>query len=128
MMEEKIGQYISMIFAAAFYLRDSGLSNMQVDKVQKIISHNQNLWEGYVDGIELLPPLEFASYLNHDAKTPLSVIIGYSELLITEQFGHVNESQYNSLSQILDCAYGMTDLINDWVAQIRTSHGISTVA
>lgn len=128
MMEEKVGQYISMIFASAFYLRDSGLSQMQVEKVQKVISHTQSLWESYVDGVELLPPLEFASYLNHDAKTPLSVIIGYSELLQTEQFGSINETQRNSLTQILDCAYGMTDLINEWVIQIRTSHGVAPVA
>lgn len=125
MFEKKIERYISVILASALYLIDTELSKTQLGQLEKIINHTELLRDEYVNNIQL-PPLEFAGYLNHDARSPLSVIIGYSELLQSGLFGAVDDSQINGFGQILDCAYGITDLINEWVIQIRTSHGFAS--
>jgi len=124
MFEKKIERYLSTIMASALYLSETALSKTQLGQLEKIINHTQGLQEEFNHNLEL-SPLDFASYLNHDARSPLSVIIGYSELLQSGLFGAVDDAQVNAFGQILDCAYGVTDLLNEWVTQIRTSHGIT---
>ncbi len=56
---------------------------------------------------------EFLAQMSHDLRTPLNVIIGFSELMRDEVPGKVNEEQRQCLDDILSSSKHLLDLIND---------------
>ena len=56
---------------------------------------------------------EFLAQMSHDLRTPLNVIIGFSELMRDEVPGKVNEEQRQCLDDILTSSKHLLDLIND---------------
>ncbi len=51
--------------------------------------------------------------MSHQLRTPLTAIIGFSEILRYEYFGPINENQKQRLDIVLRCSEQMLDLIND---------------
>jgi len=56
---------------------------------------------------------EFMANMSHELRTPLNAIIGFSELLLDEVTGHINEEQKQSLNDILSSGKHLLGLIND---------------
>ena len=57
-----------------------------------------------------------SSYMNkmsHELRSPLNVIIGFSELLLDEVPGKINEEQRQSLNDILDNGRRLLRLIDE---------------
>jgi len=51
--------------------------------------------------------------MSHELRTPLNHIIGFTELVLTEQFGGLNESQEEYLNDVLNSSNHLLALIND---------------
>jgi protein-histidine pros-kinase len=56
---------------------------------------------------------EFLANMSHELRTPLNGILGFSELLIDERPGRLNEKQREYLSDIHECGKHLLQLIND---------------
>ncbi|MFC1941674.1 ATP-binding protein [Chloroflexota bacterium] len=56
---------------------------------------------------------EFMANMSHELRTPLNAVIGFSELMLDEVPGKINEEQRQSLDDILSGGKHLLDLIND---------------
>ncbi len=56
---------------------------------------------------------DFLANMSHELRTPLNAIIGFSELLIDQHFGVLNDSQQGYLRDILESGRHLLSLIND---------------
>jgi two-component system cell cycle sensor histidine kinase PleC len=56
--------------------------------------------------------LEYLSRMSHGFRTPLNIIIGFTELMLDEVPGKINEDQRRSLNDILDSARRLLDIVD----------------
>jgi signal transduction histidine kinase len=56
---------------------------------------------------------EFLTNMSHELRTPLNSIIGFSELLLDQIPGKINQEQHQCLSDILESGQHLLQLIND---------------
>jgi signal transduction histidine kinase/DNA-binding response OmpR family regulator len=56
---------------------------------------------------------EFLANMSHELRTPLNSIVGYSELLLQNIYGSMNEKQNDRLEKIYRNGRALLDLIND---------------
>lgn len=56
---------------------------------------------------------EFLANMSHELRTPLNAILGFSEILIDQTFGELNERQARYLNNINNSGRHLLDLIND---------------
>ncbi len=56
---------------------------------------------------------EFIANMSHELRTPLNAVIGFSEVLVDEKFGPLNEIQKDYLGDILESGKFLLSLIND---------------
>jgi signal transduction histidine kinase len=54
---------------------------------------------------------EFMAKLSHEFRTPLNIIIGFTELMLDEVPGKINEQQRLSLNDILNSAKRLLELV-----------------
>jgi signal transduction histidine kinase len=63
------------------------------------------------------PETESAERISHECRTLLNIVIGFTELMLDEVVGEINEEQRNSLSEILNSAHRLMQLTNTSVEQ-----------
>lgn len=56
---------------------------------------------------------DFSTKMSHDFRTPLNIIIGFTELMLDEVPGKINENQRRSLTDILNSARRLLDMVNN---------------
>jgi len=56
---------------------------------------------------------EFLANMSHELRTPLNAVIGFSELMMDEVPGKINDEQRECLGDILDSGQHLLNLIND---------------
>ncbi len=56
---------------------------------------------------------EFLANMSHELRTPLNAIIGFSEVLLEQMFGEVNDKQVEYLQDIHSSGQHLLSLIND---------------
>lgn len=56
---------------------------------------------------------EFLATMSHELRTPLNSIIGFSDVLLTEMFGSLNEKQRKYLNHVLISGRHLLELINN---------------
>ncbi len=56
---------------------------------------------------------EFLAGMSHELRTPLNAIIGFSEMLLSEDFGEINEKQKKFLNNIAKSGEHLLKLVND---------------
>ena len=61
--------------------------------------------------------------VSHDLRTPLGVIMGYSEMLQKGILGDVNDEQENAASEILDSANRLLAFVNNLIGQAQFETG-----
>ncbi len=66
---------------------------------------------------------QFISNMSHELRTPLTSINGFSELLIDELFGPINDQQRSYLENILSSGRHLLDLINGILDMAKIESG-----
>ena len=66
---------------------------------------------------------EFMASVSHDLRTPLNVVLGYSDLLIEGEFGPLNGEQKATIDRIVASARGQLVLVNDLLDLARIEQG-----
>jgi signal transduction histidine kinase len=66
---------------------------------------------------------EFLANVSHDLRTPLNVMIGYTQLMAEEAFGPVSAEQADALARVLRTGNDQVALINDLLDLTRIEHG-----
>jgi len=66
---------------------------------------------------------EFLANMSHELRTPLNSIVGFSELMIDEVPGKINEEQEQCLSNVLNSSKHLLNLINDVLDLSRIESG-----
>ena len=56
---------------------------------------------------------EFLASMSHELRTPLNAVIGFSEVLLEQMFGELNERQDEYLRDILSSGRHLLELLND---------------
>jgi protein-histidine pros-kinase len=56
---------------------------------------------------------EFLANMSHELRTPLNGILGFSELLVDQRFGTLNDKQREYIGDIHECGQHLLHLIND---------------
>ncbi len=56
---------------------------------------------------------EFLANMSHELRTPLNGILGFSELLVDQRFGPLNDKQREYINDIHECGQHLLQLIND---------------
>ncbi len=56
---------------------------------------------------------EFLANMSHELRTPLNHIIGFTELVVDQHFGSLNENQSEYLGDVLKSSHHLLELIND---------------
>ena len=67
---------------------------------------------------------EFVSFVSHELKIPMTSIKGYADLLLSANFGDVNEAQSSFLKTILNNVERMNRLVSDLadISRIESGH------
>ncbi|HEX6385400.1 MAG TPA: response regulator, partial [Anaerolineae bacterium] len=67
---------------------------------------------------------EFVSFVSHELKIPMTSIKGYADLLLSGNFGEINEAQTSFLKTILSNVDRMTRLVSDLtdISRIESGH------
>jgi len=56
---------------------------------------------------------EFLANMSHELRTPLNHIIGFTDLVVSQNFGDLNEAQLEYLNDVLGSSRHLLELIND---------------
>jgi len=67
---------------------------------------------------------EFLANMSHEIRTPLNAIIGFSEVLLDEMFGKINEKQRSYLNDVVGSGKHLLTLVNDMLdlAKVEAGH------
>jgi PAS domain S-box-containing protein len=67
---------------------------------------------------------QFLAAMSHELRTPLNAIIGFSEILVDQTFGPLNDKQSRQVNNILTSGRHLLQLINDIldIAKIEAGH------
>lgn len=67
---------------------------------------------------------EFVSFVSHELKTPMTSIMGYTDMLLSQRFGDVNETQVKFLQTMRTNVMMMTSLVSDLtdISRIESGH------
>ncbi len=66
---------------------------------------------------------ELLAKVSHEFRTPLGVILGFSEILQSEVFGPLNEEQQKPLTEIINSSNHLSNLVSDLLDQSRLEAG-----
>jgi len=55
----------------------------------------------------------FLANMSHELRTPLNAVIGFSDVLLSQSFGSINEKQQEYLGYVFQSSRHLLDLIND---------------
>ena len=62
---------------------------------------------------EVKPGAAYLEKMSHDFRAPLNIIIGFTELLLDEVPGKINDEQRRSLNDILNGSRRLLSLVHD---------------
>lgn len=65
----------------------------------------------------------FLSNASHDVRTPLTTLLGFTELLLEENYGSLNPEQLSVLSHILNATQNLQEVIDNLLDMLRVREG-----
>ena len=110
---------IAILRAAAGRFSDKDITLAQTFADQAVIAiRNAQLFAELQDKTRQLEAAnrhksEFLANMSHELRTPLNAIIGFSEVLVEQMFGDVNDKQMEYLQDIHSSGHHLLALIND---------------
>ncbi len=66
---------------------------------------------------------ELLAKVSHELRTPLNAILGFAELLEIGIYDPISEKQKSAVSEIIDSAHNLTNLVNDLLDQAKLDAG-----
>jgi len=116
---DQIYEYTSYTIDITHALLDhpQGLNEQQLDFVRVIERRAVEFITDFMQ-MQSTPVQELRRYLNHDALSPVTVIIGYSEFALMEDQGRMPADYRDAFQQICDCGYAIQAEINDLHEQV----------
>jgi hypothetical protein len=84
----------------------SGLNNDQIQHVERIHRRTFQFIGDYMQN-QSVPVQELRRYLNHDALSPVTVIIGYTEVLLMEASGTLVGPYREAVKEINNFGYAL---------------------
>jgi signal transduction histidine kinase len=116
---DAILQYASNIIdiSGAILEHAHGINRQQAQFVETIHHRTIRFANEYIEKREW-PVQALRRYLNHDAMSPLTIVIGYSEWLIDGSFGELKDAYKEALEEIREYGYALQDEINDLHTQV----------
>ncbi|GEM_PF-1397490 len=94
-----------------------GLSREQKKHVKTIHRRAFQFVSEYMDK-QSVPIQELRSYLNHDALSPVTVIIGYSEVLLMDGAGELHGPYQEAITEVKNFGYALHEELKDMHDQI----------
>lgn len=112
-------EYASQILDITSLVLDhsSGLNHDQIKHVKTIHRRAFQFVDDYLKK-QSVPVQELRRYLNHDAVSPITVIIGYSEVLLMEASGALAEPYREAIQEINHFGYALLQEIRDMHTQV----------
>ncbi len=98
---------------------DSRVLENQISKVNKELERKNNDL-AQIDKLKA----EFVNNIAHEIKTPLSVGMGYTEMLSSTMFGTLNDRQREGLDQVLESLYKLNNILSGLLDFSELSTGI----
>lgn len=95
----------------------SGLNNDQIQHVETIQRRAFQFTGDYMQK-QSVPIQELRRYLNHDALSPITVIIGYTEVLLMEANGALTGPYREAVKEINNFGYALHEEIKDMHEQV----------
>ena len=71
---------------------------------------------------------EFLANISHELRTPLNAIIGYSDMLLDEFYGELNEQQHDRMKRVNASGKHLLTIINDVLELSRIESGQVTLS
>ena len=112
-------EYASQILDITSLVLDhsSGLNHDQIKHVKTIHRRAFQFVDDYMQK-QSLPVQELRSYLNHDALSPVTVIIGYSEVLLMEASGTLADPYREAIREICNFGYALLEELKSMHTQV----------
>lgn len=112
-------EYASQILDITSIILDhsSGLNKDQVKHVYTIHRRTFQFVSDYM-AKQSVPIQELRHYLNHDALSPVTVIIGYSEVLLMEASGSLSDPYRDAVKEICQFGYALLEELRDMHEQL----------
>lgn len=109
-----VGEYATYIIdiSEAMLRYKKGLNREQFEHIKTIRRRTIDFITTFMQK-QNAPPQEFGSYLNHDALSPITVIIGYAEVLLMGMEGDLPEAYQEALQNVRDCGYYLQEVIEE---------------
>lgn len=95
----------------------SGLNRDQKQHIKTIHRRAFQFVDDYLNK-QSVPVQELRHYLNHDALSPVTVIIGYSEVLLMEASGELADPYREAVMEINNSGYGLLNELKNMHAQV----------
>jgi len=105
------GSYIIDIIDAMLEHKH-GMTNDQIEHVLTIRRRAVGFITDFLQA-EAQPLEQFRSYLSHDAMSPITIVIGYAEILLMDSFGELTGPYRDAMDEILKCGYAMKEDIHE---------------
>ncbi len=94
-------------------LYNDNLENVVLEKTEKLKMRNEELLKSYKKLEELGKSKdEFLSIASHELRTPMTIINGFTEFLLSEKFGQINAKQRNFLDIVSKNTVELIQLVN----------------
>jgi signal transduction histidine kinase len=105
--EDRLSDFVIFIIFILFVFIVSFFTIELAKKVQKLRESERNALAASK------AKSDFLANMSHELRTPLNAIIGFSEMLMSEYFGKINNKQRERLVDINSCGNHLLSLIND---------------
>lgn len=93
---------------------NSELENRVMERTRMIEASNREMKKAVIAAQEAnRAKSEFLANMSHELRTPLNHIIGFTDLVIGQHFGQINETQNEYLTDVLNSSKHLLSLIND---------------
>ena len=114
MLEEDLYNNVGVMIDLAEIMLEHkhGLNDMQADAVQTIHRRSIDFIETFIRKWHKNGEV-FCSYLNHDALSPITVIIGYAEVMLQGMMGGLNEPYLEAMQQLRDYAVDTKAILDE---------------
>ncbi|HIK38409.1 MAG: HAMP domain-containing histidine kinase [Geminocystis sp.] len=105
---EKVGSYSLKFLSGIFKFISLYLYQDRLEKKEKQLEEREKTLES-----NLRKQSEYLSYMNHELRTPLAAVIGFSKMLQQRIYGDLNPKQAQYVDAIYQSATYLLELISD---------------